>query len=72
MMMGGLFFMVLPAIAVVALLAWGGSTSGRAWWTRRDQDANQRSALQILEERFASGAIDREEFERRREVLTRP
>jgi uncharacterized membrane protein len=48
----------------------GGSTAGRAFWPRGDQEGKQRSALQILEERFASGEIDREEFERRREVLS--
>ena len=70
MMFGGLF-MVLLVIVVVALLVGGGSTAGRAFWARGDQDANQRSALQLLEERFASGEIDREEFERRREILIR-
>jgi uncharacterized membrane protein len=38
---------------------------------RQDEDAKQRSALHILEERVARGAIDREEFERRRESLSR-
>jgi len=70
MMAGGFFFMVLLAVVVVALLVWG-AASGRTLWARGDQDAQQRSALQILEQRFASGAIDREEFERRRAILTR-
>ncbi|HZD68362.1 MAG TPA: SHOCT domain-containing protein [Actinomycetes bacterium] len=69
-MMFGWFFMVILVIAVVAALVWGGSTAGRAVWTRGDQDGEQRSALRILEERFASGEIDREEFERRREILS--
>ncbi len=70
MMAGGFFFMVLLAVVVVALLVWG-AASRRTFWARGDQDAQERSALQILEERFASGAIDREEFERRRAILTR-
>lgn len=70
MMFGG-FFMVILVIAVVALFVWGGSPAGRALWARGDQDGGERSALRILEERFASGEIDREEFERRREVLSR-
>ena len=70
MMMGGWWFMVLLPIVVVALLVWALSASGRAFWARGDQDRGERSALQILEERFASGEIDREEFERRREVLS--
>ena len=69
-MMGGFFFMVILAIVVVALFVWGAG-SGRAFWARGDQDAEERSALRILEDRFASGEIDREEFERRRAILTR-
>jgi putative membrane protein len=68
MMMAGWFLILV--IAVVAVLVWG-STSGRTFWARGDQDGGERSALQILEERFASGEIDREEFERRRDFLSR-
>jgi putative membrane protein len=68
--MFGWFLMVILVIAVVAALVWGGSTAGRALWARGDQDDKQRSALRILEERFASGEIDREEFERRRRILS--
>ena len=70
MMTGGWLFMVLLPIVVVALVIWALSASGRSFWARGDQDAKQRSALQLLEERFARGEIDHEEFERRREVLT--
>ncbi len=70
--MVGWLVMVVLAVVVVALLVWGVSTPGRAWWARRDQDAKERPALRILEERFASGEIDREEFERRRMILARP
>jgi putative membrane protein len=71
MMMGGWLFMVLLPIVVVALVIWALSASGRGFWAGGDQDAKQRSALQLLEERFARGEIDREEFERRRAILTR-
>lgn len=71
MMMSGWLFMVILPIVVVALVIWGVSASGRAFWARGDQAGKERSALQILEERFASGEIDREEFERRREILSR-
>jgi putative membrane protein len=71
MMMGGWFFMLILPIVVVGLVVWALSTRGRAFWAGGDRDARERSALQILEERFASGEIDREEFERRREVLSR-
>ena len=68
MMVGGFFMLALFAV-VVALLVWGGSTAGRAFWAGGDQDRGERSALQPLEERFARGEIDREEFEQRREIL---
>ena len=70
MMMVGWLLMVLLVVGAVAVLVWG-AASGRAFWARGDQDAEERSALQILEDRFASGEIDREEFERRRAILTR-
>jgi putative membrane protein len=69
-MMFGWLFMVILVVVVVAALVWGGSAAGRAFGARGDQDAKERSALRILEERFASGEIDREEFERRREALS--
>ena len=68
MMMGGWLFMVLLPIVVVALVVWALSASGRGLWARGDQDTKQ-SALQLLEERFARGEIDREEFEQRRKIL---
>jgi putative membrane protein len=67
-MMFGWLFVVIVVIVVVALLVKGAPTAGRAFRADGDQDAGERSALRILEERFASGEIDREEFERRREV----
>jgi putative membrane protein len=70
-MMGGWFFMMVLPIVVVALVVWGVSTRGRAFWAGGDRDGEERSALQILEERFARGEIDREELERRREILSR-
>ena len=71
MMMGGWLFMVILPIVVVALVVWALSTRGGAFWARGDQAGKERSALQLLEERFARGEIDHEEFERRREALVR-
>lgn len=68
---GWLVFMVLLPIVVVAVVVWALSAWGRAVWVRGDQDAKQRSALLILEGRFARGEVDREEFERRRAILGR-
>ena len=76
MMMGGWLFMVILPIVVVALVAWALvawalSTRGGAFRAHGDQAGKERSALQLLEERFARGEIDHEEFERRREALVR-
>ena len=70
MMMVGWLLMVLLVVGAVAVLVWG-AASGRVFWARGDQAGKERSALQVLEDRFASGEIDREEFERRRAILTR-
>jgi putative membrane protein len=63
----GLLFMVLFWVGVIALVVWGvrqgGSTPAAA--------AGPSRALDILEERFARGEIDLEEFELRRSALTR-
>lgn len=60
-----LLFLGLIVLAIVLLARWfGGGAS------RRDTVQGGRSALQILEERYARGEIDREEFERKRRDLT--
>ena len=71
MMMGGWLFMVILPIVVVALVVWALSTRGGGFWARGDQAGKERSALQLLEERFARGEIDHEEFQRRRDTLVR-
>ncbi|MDA8394553.1 MAG: SHOCT domain-containing protein [Candidatus Dormibacteraeota bacterium] len=81
MMMGAgwagpwLVMMVIPLLMVLGVLgfvAWslGG---GRSHWGGRDRPARlgdrREDPLAILQERYASGAIGREEFERRLDVL---
>jgi uncharacterized membrane protein len=70
MMMVGWLFLVIVVVAVAAALVRTGSSSGRGFWASGNQDDGEQSALRILEERYASGAIDQEEFLRRREVLS--
>ena len=63
-------------MTISMLLFWGALIALAVWAIRqlaapRDRDRGERpaSALAILEERYARGEIDREEFERRRAVL---
>lgn len=59
------FFWGGLVLLVVLAARWlGGSSSGRA--SRHDG----RNALDILEERFARGEIDKKEFEERKRTLT--
>lgn len=59
-----LFWGLIVAVAVVLLRRFSaGPSSSEA--QRREPDR----AISILEERFARGEIDREEFEQRRQVL---
>ena len=59
-----LLFLAAVVLTVVALVRWSGGSS-----ERREPSSASR-ALAILEERFARGEIDREEFEERRRTLT--
>lgn len=61
-------------MALWMLLFWGGVIVLVVWAVRtasdggrRDEDGNR--PLRILEERFARGELDREEFEQRRSIL---
>ena len=69
MMFGGLMmlaFWVLIIVLVVLLVRWLiGPQAGE-----RGARAEASSALRILEERFARGEIDREEFEERKRLLS--
>lgn len=58
--LASLAFWVLVVVVVIGLLR--GRSDGRAPFTS--------SALRILEERYARGAISQQEFEERRRVLT--
>lgn len=65
--------MVLWPVFLLALVVGGLWLLGRAFGDRSPRpggDADPR-ALSILEERFARGEIDREEFEQRRQTLQR-
>ena len=59
-----LLFLAAVVAAVVAVVRWTGGSS------ERREPSSPSQALAILEERFARGEIDREEFEERRRTLT--
>ena len=54
-----LFWGLIIGLVVLALRGFGAGSAGRA----------ERSALDILRERYARGEIDKSEFERKREDL---
>lgn len=65
-------FMALWSLLFLALLVVGVILLVRALWDRTAPSGapdRASSALRILEERFARGEIDREEFEERRRAL---
>lgn len=61
-----LLFWVLVIVAIVVLVKWiaGQSSSGR--------DLRGKTALEILQERYACGEIDREEYEQKKRDLAPP
>lgn len=65
MLLGGLFWVaVLVLIVVVIMRLWPERGTFRSTAPREDE------ALSILRKRYASGEIDREDFEQRRRDLT--
>ena len=61
----GWFFMLLPLLLlVVVFVALSGKLGGSS-----DRETTSKGAREILDERFARGEIDREEYEMRRKAL---
>lgn len=60
-------FMWLFWILVIIVIAW----ALKAVFSNAKGGAKDKSPMEILQERFARGEIDEEEFERRRKVLNR-
>ena len=59
--------MILFWVGVIAVAIWAVRAADR----RSNRDPSVRRALDVLEERYARGEIDDEEFERRRATLVR-
>ncbi|MGH2683403.1 MAG: SHOCT domain-containing protein [Actinomycetota bacterium] len=71
-------WMIVPWILFLAVIAVGIILLARTLWTRdggsnrsreRGEPRQERHALGVLEERYARGEIDRDEFEERRRIL---
>jgi putative membrane protein len=62
------WMMMLPALFLAALVL-GGIVLVRRLWSPDNVAGGNGSALRILEERYARGDIDRDEFDERREHL---
>lgn len=61
-----LLFLVLAVVVVMLVVRWLGGTEGGKTGSSRQTGS---SALQILEERFARGEIDEDEFRKRKRAL---
>lgn len=61
-----IIFLGIAIVLVVMLMRWSGA-SGIG--TQQLSPPSGKTALDILEERFARGEIDKEEFEERRRIL---
>jgi len=60
----GLLFWIVLIVATVAALRWLASKSGKNL-----TPPSEKSALEILDERFARGEIDQQEYEQKRQIL---
>ena len=63
-----ILFWILVIAAIIALIAW---LTGQTNRSGSNRGGGTDRALEILEQRYANGEIDREEFERKREDLGR-
>ena len=66
---GGWLFMALMMLVVWGAIVGGGILLVRSLWGGGNR-ATSNDALQVLDERFARGEIDAEEYTRRRQLLT--
>ena len=71
MMMGPIMFivfLVIVILVVVPLIRWMGF--GPPWWHGQHALPPSRTALDILNERYARGEIDKPEYEEKRRVIS--
>jgi putative membrane protein len=68
-MMGWMFLWPLVGLVVLSAVIVASLLVVRRYWNRAGRPGRTDAALDVLRERFARGEVDREEFERRRQVL---
>jgi putative membrane protein len=61
---------VLIIVAIVALVRWLASPSSGCSGRRVAEKSTEKSALDILKERYARGEIEQEEFQRKKRELS--
>ena len=67
--MGGWVLMILAMVAIWALVAFAGIAIFRGIRNGRAETPTEPDASQILDERFARGEIDSDEYHARRDAL---
>ena len=61
-------FIVIAVLIIVPLIRWTGF--GPPWWHGQSMLPPSRTALDILNERYARGEIDKSEYEEKRRVIS--
>jgi len=59
---GGIWMILIVAIIVIAVVMIAKGAGGDRWASPSSGESPRRSALQLLEERYARGELEREEF----------
>lgn len=70
----GAIMMIVPLILLIFFVFWiieATRSNGRYYGATGQQDVSNKSALEIINERYASGSINSEEYAKMKEEITR-